>query len=550
MSPTDGKTENSTQKRVNEIRKLRSLEHEATHGGRKLAARDRLRAAFHLSRAWNEAKKSGLRKEDFQDAILPRLKRPHGKRQEFRLANWVLRRGEDPKIQQDLVKKYENKTTPQKALEPYLVGITVAAEYCGADPDDWKLAMAHDLSIWSRPLGNPEIMATDDRPAETLAVLLNALSAKLAQKNRLSDTFDAIRRMSCRWDMYDERLIATNELCMEPIDSPISPICDDSIYFEEMFPFPSIALVRVPYFVGKGVFFLAPEQSLRLQDEGYLSSGMYLPVGAPFKGLGTHYSIPADAPDHQVAHGAFSWYREIRLCIVPDGRGNYVAALETRPRFEVSFDETFEFAGRHCVIAGFEIDLERGLFYGRTHDGQHIWPHIQDSTGKTWRITVPHLPDDGLPFSEWSERNPETTGWMFDPDPVLRPGESSEPWYLSYTPASAPYLRHWLTQNWKLENELAVCLWSRDKFASGNSNTLWERNLPRINELNFPDFSHATWIECCLHNGLIEEALQAKIDRLKEQTARLQTDWHVARDNHSNALLRRWNAETNEGDYQ
>lgn len=547
MSEVEKSEKRRAEKRKEDILKLRNLENEAIQQGRKLGPRDRLKAAFHLSRAWNEAKKAGLRKPDFQDAILRRLQRPHGRREDFRLSNWLLRRGEDPTMQPDLLKQYENRTTPQKALEPYLVGIAIAAEHCAADADDWKLDMAHELSVWSRTSELPDIVPQDDRPAETLAVLLNALCSKLSKKNHLDLTFAAIRGMSCRWDIYSERLVATEGICMETIESPISPVCEESVYLEEMFPFPSISLIRVPYFTGKGIFLLAPEKSLRLQDDVHISSGNYLTIGSAMKGHGTHYSIPTDAPGTLFANGAFAWYREIRLCIVPDGRGGSAAALETRPYFEVSFDEKFAFAGRHHVVAGFEIDLERGLFYGRTEDGKHVWPHIFDREGEPWRLTVPHLPEDGLPFSEWTERNPETTGWMFDSDPVLNPGVvQSEPWYLSYTPATAPYLRHWLTQNWRLADEPAQCPWSRDSFAFSDTESRWTRHLPPIHELNFPDFSHATWIECCLHNDLIEEALQGKIDRLKEQTAALQVEWHAARERNSNALLRRWNTETEE----
>jgi hypothetical protein len=126
---------------------------------------------------------------------------------------------------------------------------------------------------------------------------------------------------------------------------------------------------------------------------------------------------------------------------------------------------------------------------------------------------------------------------------------SSEPWYLSYTSASSLYLRHWLTQSWPLarewshSREVATCPWNPNDLGFGQQDRAWNRNLPPLHELNFPDRSHATWIECCLHNGLIEEALQVKIDLLQEQTSRLQSDWLAARERHSNALLRRWKAE-------
>ncbi|WP_263338021.1 hypothetical protein [Albidovulum salinarum] len=532
--------------------KLRGMEQQAVQRGMKVVKLDRLKAAFHLTRAWKRANEAGLRKEDFQDAVLSRLKRPHAKRQEFRLANWTLRRGEDPTTQPQLPEIYKNSPTPQKSLEPYLVGLAVAAEQCGEDPDDWKLDMMRDLSIWSRAVTPTDIAPPDDRPAETLEILLKALCAELAQRNRLDETFAAICRMNCRWDMFCERLVATDVACMQRIESPISPAYEVSLYFEEMFPFPSIPLLRVPYFVGKAEFLLAPEDVLRAQDENYLASGDYWPVGTAIKGNGgRHYCIPADAPDSRSANGTLAWYREIRLCIAPDGHGGYTSALESRPYVAVRFDADLPFGGRHHVVGGYELDLERGMFYGRDDDGGPVWPHIRMASGESWRITLPKRPDGSLPFAEWTERNPDTTGWYFEADPVLHAGEvGSEPWYLSYTPASAPYVRLWLTEDWRLADEPADNPWSRGNFDWDDLESRWNRDLPPIHELNFPDFSHATWIECCLHNGLIEEALQASIDRLKEQTGRLQADWHAARERHADALLRRWTTKSEEKDIQ
>lgn len=556
MSQTENRDEHRAQKRRAEIAKLRSLENEAVQHGRKLGPRDRLMAAFHLTRAWGEAKNAGLRKEDFQDAILGSLKRRHGSRQEFRLSNWILKRGEDPTTQPGLVKDYETKTTPQKALEPYLVGITVAAKHCGADADDWKLAMARDLKTWSRQSGGSDVVPPDERPSETLAVLLNGLCARLAKDNRLDQTFAAIRAMNCHWEMFSERLAATDAACMQRVESPISPVFEDSMYFEEMFPYPSIPLLRVPYCVGNVIFALAPENELRVSDSRKLLSGGYFTVGLPFRtefpeGATRHYNIPDDARERLHLPGDFTWYREIRLCIVSDGSGRFVSALESRPRMEVQFAREAPVEGRHHVLYGYEIDLERGLFYGRGEDGGYLFPTIQTQDGRAWRIKLNSLPESGPQVNEWTERDPETTGWFFDPDPVSRPGQvSSEPWYLSYTPATPPYLRHWLTRDWRLENEEAVCPWSRGNFDRGSPEARWDHNLPPIHELNFPGFSHATWIECCLHNGLIEEALQARIDRLTDQTTRLQADWHDARERHSNALLRRWSTETEQEGHQ
>ena len=558
MDNKDDRNIRREQQRRFDIERLRGIEQEAVHRGSKLGLRDRLKAAFHLTRAWNQANQAGRRKEDFQNDILERLQRPHGKREVFRLTNWTLRRGEDPTTQPDLIEKYKHpitkkdSPTPQKALEPYLVGIAIAAEYCEANPDTWKLDMVRELSVWSRPVRSPDIALPDDRPAETLEILLRALCAELAQRNRLDETFKAISCMGCRWEMFGEHLVATDELCMQPVKSLTSQVYEDTPYFEEMFPYPSVPLLRVPYFVGKAVFMVAPEAGLRPLDGEHLASGKYWSVGTAIKGHGDrHYCIPADAPGVEFPHGDLVWYREVRLCIAPDGHGGYTSVLETRPYIEVRFCNTHAYGGRHHVQAGYEIDLERGLFYGRDIDGGPVWPHVRMANGAAWRITLPKLPEGNLPFSEWTERNSDTTGWNFEADPVLHSGEASEePWYLSYTPASAPYLRHWLTKDWSLRGEPEECTWDRGKFDWDDPGGRWHRNLPPIHELNFPDFSHATSLECSLHNGLIKEALQASIDRLKGQATRLQAEWHAARDRHSNALLRRWKTETEKMDAQ
>lgn len=528
------------------IRQLHQFEHDAVHKGEKLGPRDRLKAAYHLTRAWNAANKAGLRKEDFQDDIYARLKRPHKSRKEFRLTNWTLRRGEDP-LKQDLTGAYKENSTPQKALEPYFVGIAVAAEFCEANSDEWKLDMMRDLSIWSRPTARRDVAPQDDRPAETLAILLNALCENLARKNQVGDIFQAIRNMSCRWEMFAERLVPVTNAgtCMQPIDSPISPVCDTSLYFEEMVPFPSISLLHVPYLVGEAEFALAPEAMLRQEDAKRMEDGGYLQVGAAMSG--NHYSVPEDAPGLGKVEGKLIWLRELRLCLVPDGHGGFAPAIESRPRVEVVFQEGYPFAGRHHVIGGYEPDLQRGLFYAHAKDGGNVWPHIRDRDGEAWRLRMVLENEEENWPEHFAERDPESTGWCFDPDPVRNPGDwSSEPWYLSYTPATAPYLRHWLTADWRLRDETGVCPWNRSNFDTANPENKWNCNLPPIHELNFPDLSFATWIECCLHNGLIEKALQSAIDRLKDQVGALQAEWHHARDRHSNALLKRWKSNAQE----
>ena len=546
MAQTSDRDARRDEQRNADLDKLRGFEEQAVQHGTKLGPRDRLKAAYHLTRAWKLANEAGMRKEDFQDAVHSRLKRPHGSRREFRLNNWTLRRGEDPTTQPHLLDKYADSSTPQKALEPYLVGLAIAAEQCREESGDWKLAMMRDLSIWSRVVAPTDVAPPDDRPAETLEILLKTLCAELARRNRLDETFAAIRRMNCRWEMFSERLVATDAACMQRIQSPISPVCEDTVYFGEMFPFPSIPLVRVPYAHGVRRLCLDPPSWIQMHEPENPNIESHVTMG----------ELPDNARGNIHADGHLVWYREIRLCIVPDGRGGFAGALETRPHLKVRFSQCSEPAGEHTVLGVCDIE-SLGDGY-RAADGSFVGPHIRLEGGDVWKLAYQSVPDSGAPVGKWTERparkgnalfdnNPglKTTGWIFDADPVLRPGELvGEPWYLSYTQATANYLRHWLTQDWKLAGEPADCPWNRENFYQGHLKDLWDRNLPPVHDLYFPDFSHATWVECCLHNGLIEDALQAKIDRLKEQTCHLQANWHAARERHANALLRRWKAKT------
>ena len=298
---------------------------------------------------------------------------------------------------------------------------------------------------------------------------------------------------------------------MQSIESPVSPVCEVGIYFEEMFPFPSIPLLRVPYLVGDTNFVLVPSDSLKLQDS------------------------LVDAPSRIESTGHLVYLRELRLAIAPDGHGDFCAVIESRPVVEVTFSAP-PVAGVHTVHGGFEPDV-----------GDRGRPTIKDKAGQSWRLRYSN--DSFWDSTKWVERDPETTGWQFDCDPVGAPGAvNAEPWYLSYTPATPDYLKHWLTRSWSLGDAQADCPWSRDIFGWGELGARYDRDLPPFYDLNFPRLSHATGVECCLHNGLIEEALQAAVTRLKHETASLQRDWHSARDANAQKLLNRWHTPRTEKD--
>ena len=275
--------------------------------------------------------------------------------------------------------------------------------------------------------------------------------------------------------------------------------------------FPSIPLLRVPYLVGDTNFVLAPSETLELQKSLF------------------------DAPGRIEATGRLVYLRELRLAIAPDGHGDFCAAIESRPVVEVTFSAS-PVEGIHIVHGGFEPDV-----------GDRGRPTLKDKDGRSWRLRYANNSfwDD----TKWVERDPATTGWQFDYDPVGAPGTlNAEPWYLSYTPATPDYVKHWLTRSWSLGDAQADCPWSRDHFYRRESGARYDRDLPPFHALNFPNFSHATSVECCLHNGLIEEALQAAVTRLEHETASVQRYSHSARDSHAQKLLNRWHTPRTEKD--
>lgn len=71
----------------------------------------------------------------------------------------------------------------------------------------------------------------------------------------------------------------------------------------------------------------------------------------------------------------------------------------------------------------------------------------------------------------------------------------------------------------------------------------YNKDIPPLYELKFPLDSAARSIECCLHNGLIEEALKASASRLSEQVSSLQQDWVSRSEAHVQKLLSRWSRD-------
>lgn len=528
------------------VSRLRALEQAAADGRKLQGNADRLRAAWHLRRAWQKAKTAGLKKEVFQERVLDALEHSHGRRESFKLQNYLLPRRHET-VTAELIKAYDmdpKRTEPLRALEPYIKGIEVAAVWCDADPDAWKLDFLQETTLWQRSVPSTSVQAPDGRPAETLALLLSVLCKSVARKHDLSSVYAALRSLACRWEMFDDRLVPYEGACMQWVDSPISPM-GWTCYFEESMPYPSVPLLRIPYLVSQTRVCVAPDKKLWESDILYANSPDYLRGGIGIGGVhGVHYTFPESAKDQRQVAARVVYEREIRLCIVPDGHEGFSPALESRPRVTLNIAEDDALAGTYTVKAAWKPDFGEALFYARRPDDGPVLPTIRDAAGVTWRV---RWDDPELKERQIIVRDPETTGWQFDADPLGAPGiVEDEPWYLSYTPATPAYLTHWLLNEWSLDGALAECPWSRFNGTHGVDDDRYNKDLPPLHELKFPLESDARSVECCLHNGLIEEALDAAAARIVDQVSSIQQDWVSRSEAHVQKLLSRWSRNSAE----
>lgn len=259
---------------------LRWWQAEAERGAKLGKRTDRLHAALHLAEAWQKAKAKGLNKERFQDMVLEAMRSTHGRTESFKLANYTLPK-KFSEVTEDVIRHYKTRSEPSQRLEPYLLAITIAAIHCGADPEQWKMDMLRQTSLWHNSRNNTHPLPDDNRGYENLAVLLNSLCAEIARRHELDNAYAAIKAMNCRWEMFQDRLLATDTSCMQWLDSPISPHYANCEYVEEAVPYPSVALLRIPYLVVETGFRLAPEEVLRPQTPPRLPRAItFLPAWA------------------------------------------------------------------------------------------------------------------------------------------------------------------------------------------------------------------------------------------------------------------------------
>ncbi|WP_114286452.1 hypothetical protein [Candidatus Halocynthiibacter alkanivorans] len=523
----------------------------AAEVGFKLRGDDNLRAGLFLRNAWRRASAAGLRKIDFQDQVFEKLKWGHRRRQSFKYDNYRILNMFD--LVDDCTMAYYRehpRKAPMRGLEPYLVAVGVAAEACGENPDNCKIELLRSLSISRKKSPTAETEKDATREWENLSLLLNSLCREIACGASLGSVLDAIQRMSCRWEMFDAQLVPSDGNCMIDLESPIHPIYEPGVYFEEMFPFPSVELLLVPYMLGEMEFLLAPEDDLRRYDLDHLGTGEFLRPGMGVHSGGSigpreHYSIPETTGQVNLP-GIVILYRELRLAVVPDGQGGFAGAIETRPRVVVSFSEETDFAGEHVVHAGYEPDVLRGLFYARTDEGGPVLPTISRADGERWRI---HYGEDMPIVGGFLLQNPKLETWYFEPDPVGRQGfVETETGYLSYTPVTPDYLRYWLGKNWSIGPCHAQIAWGELDATSSGGDGAESDWVPPLHERSFPRLPIAKAVEHALYSGTLERRLTEVVSDLKRQTARLERAWHAAQDRNIENWIARLKARS-EGEF-
>lgn len=533
------------------LRRLRTLEAEAAKGAKLHKTSDRIRAALELTRAWQEAKSRGLAKADFEQAVLDGLSRAHGRRTEFRLNRYNLKRSEvlrlsETGITPQDVGLYTALSEPQKSLDAYLAGLRAAARYCEADPDEWSIDMLSKTSLWAgrpqptagalprdaAPGPNGDMSAEPDIPAETLAILFDRLARYLATKNRLPDVMATILEMPCRWDMMEERIVSSPAAPMDRTFARMSPV-GSTVYFEEMAPFPSVPLVRVPLIsraTTLGLMPVGPVETSDLCEDDAASIFMFSSGMAHVDGNLPALGLPPDAVIERL-ESRVTLYREVRLAIAPVDRHGWSAVMEFRPFLCVDLlNEEGEML-RHRVRNAVDPDLAILQFYAQQEENRLVWPVIERN-GEQRRVACLTIHDDtlnrmGTLQSLWAE------GML---TPVYAPLGPPEPWYLGYASASATEIRHWLTPEDEMVEQPFARPWRHDEFAP----KIYGADLPPQSEFYFPLGGAATDVEACLHNGLIEQALQTAIDRIVESSKVLQAELSSARETNAQRLLNRW----------
>ena len=513
---------------------LREIEAAATKGLKLNTDPGRVRAAYELTRAWQEAKGRGMAKTRFEEEVLQGLSTKHGGRAEFRLSRYMLKRSEMDRLSQEgidrrSVANYENASEPQKSLDAYLTGLRVAAAFCGADHDLWAINMLSQTSIWKKhsrrssaadvDAASDDDVAHTDIPAETLTILLRRMGRHLSGKTNLPAIMKDVLEIPCRWEMFEERLVSSAN-SMDRHFAKISPI-GGGVYFEEMVPFPSVPLARQLVMTRPALLGLMPAVSMStddLDDEEHTRLRKELYIKDPDQ----PWLIPGlpDGDDIEQVEGRVALYNEVRLALAPDAWQRWDVVLECRPYVCVDLPDAEGNLIRHHVDHAVDPYLEHQHFYPIHEESRLVLPLVERD-GKTLRVACLSVtaPKGVMPSDE-------------DEIP------SEDPWQLTYAATSAPELRRLLSGIGEADGHNRP--WHQNNFAA----EAYGKDLPSTREFYFPMGDAFTDIEACLHNGLIEQALKEAILHLRDSAGDLQSELMETREAGAQRLLKRWHGET------
>ena len=302
----------------------------------------------------------------------------------------------------------------------------------------------------------------------------------------------------------------------------ISPV-GGGVYFEEMVPFPSIPLARQLVMTRPALLGLMPTVSMSTDDLGEedrvrtRNASFIKDPDAPAHIPGLH-----DEGDIEQVEGRVTLYNEVRLALAPDTWQRWDVVLECRPYVCVDLPDAEGDLVRHHVDHAVDPFLVHQHFYPMHEDNRVVLPLVERD-GKALRVACL-----GVAAPE---------GVSSDEDEIL----SEDPWQLTYAATSAAELRRLLSGIGEADGHNRP--WHQNNFDA----EVYEKDLPSTREFYFPMGDVFTDIEACLHNGLIEQALEEAILRLRDSARDLQSKLMEAREAGAQRLLKRWRGEPSGG---
>jgi hypothetical protein len=259
-----------------------------------------------------------------------------------------------------------------------------------------------------------------------------------------------------------------------------------SEHWTEAPPLPSIALVRIPETTVKTVAIIGRNPVPETEASSFLD---------PRVGLFGDARLVPEPFDGEEVDVLIKVWREIRLAIGPGAfEGQIAAMFESRAFIEVQIgsDEALPF------LPSCDIGMA-------TRDGGCLF----GAPGSWRRIGLPHLWRDAERAGGGLEQR-----LLYWPTEPLRDREGSkvEHWYVSWTPADAAHVSHWLDRPASSAEAMFVGQEPRREVG-----TYW-----------FTNDRLAFHLERHLHDGSLECALRERIEVVRTALERRKASWRAA----------------------